>query len=167
MDFPTFFKGHVIESKHRISKYGEALKGRLTCCGQSEFAIRYIGKKSNGDDFLCQEGYMHATAVCKVCGNEISVFDNTRHGYLNASGDTELLAFSSQEPLGQENWQIYSCAKCWYEYFEVEINLGYPDAEELESLGVTEKDNAFTTMGVYLQCTSCGRKHEFLDLELD
>lgn len=59
-----------------------------------------------------------------------------------------------------------NCKKCQDDNFSISIKYEYPNVQELENLGITEIDNAFTWIWVTLECNKCGTKYKnFIDYE--
>ena len=58
------------------------------------------------------------------------------------------------------------CLKCQNKSFSVAIKYEYPDVKELQELGISDIDNAFTWIWITLECNNCGTRYKnFVDYE--
>lgn len=136
------------------------IEGLLTCCNANDFEISVVGKiKQNmfSQMYLFPENdKIMLKARCKKCGNVITVFDSGCDGYENCE----------KKQYTHIPTEIINCRKCRDDSFSVSIKCEYPDVQELEDLGITEIDNAFTWIGVTLECNKCGTGYKhFIDYE--
>lgn len=135
-------------------------KGILTCCNMNSFEVLVFGKQETNlfsrVHFYTKEGMIIIKAKCKKCGKTIPVFNSSIDGY-EKCGEKQ---FADAPVKG------FFCPKCNSTLFHVGIKYEYPGIEELDSLGISEKDNAFTWIRISLECNSCKAKYiHFLDYE--
>lgn len=58
------------------------------------------------------------------------------------------------------------CEKCNDVSFSISIKYEYPNEQELDVLGISERDSAFTWIWVSLKCNKCGTEYKkFVDFE--
>ena len=135
-------------------------KGEIVCCNAHEFEARTVGEvKSSlfsGVHLEPENDKMVLELCCKNCGKIISGFDSTRDGYEHCGEESPIKVKPRR----------FGCKKCSDSNFTVRIKYEYPDSKELDDLGITEKDNAFTWIWVTLVCNTCGAKYsDFIDYE--
>lgn len=136
------------------------IEGTLTCCNDHAFEIFVVGKlKRSMFSNTClfpENNTIMLKVRCKKCGKTISVFDSSCDGYENCEKKlyTQIIA----KPI--------NCKKCRDDSFSVSIRYEYPGVQELENLGITEIDNAFTWIWVTLECNKCSTRYKnFIDCE--
>ena len=135
-------------------------KGEMVCCNAHEFEVKAVGEVKSGL-FLGvhlepENDEMVLELCCKNCGKIFSGFDSTRDGFERCG----------EESSAKIKPRRFDCKKCSDSNFAVSIKYEYPDSKELDDLGITEKDNAFTWIWVTLVCNTCGAKYsDFIDYE--
>lgn len=139
------------------------VKGVLSCCGQHEFTIAYLGELTS---FWFGRKYINSKndetvvliATCKTCGKEIQVFNGYTDGYDNCV-DNSL----SPPWAGLTN---FSCLKCSKDYFSIKLVFEYQSKEENEENGIQKYENAFSWVWISLTCLSCKRTFKnLIDME--
>lgn len=135
-------------------------EGAVTCCNSHEFEVMVVGKVKSGlfsgVQLEPENDEMVLELCCKNCGKIFSGFDSTRDGYEHCG----------EESSAKIKPRRFDCKKCSDSNFAVSIKYEYPDSKELDDLGITEKDNAFTWIWVTLVCNTCGAKYsDFIDYE--
>lgn len=146
---------------HQANNRGNNLiEGRLSCCNSHDFEVRAVGEIKTSvfsKMYLYPENDKTAIEVCcRKCGKVITVFDSECDGYgrCGKKQHTHLMT------------KTVACRKCRSEDFSVGIEYEYPDIQELEELGISEIDNAFTWIWITLECNNCGTMYKrFVDCE--
>lgn len=137
----------------------ELIGGDICCCSSNRFEIRYIGEIKHG---LFSKAYLYSgnseialEACCEKCNKVISVFDSSEDGYE-----------TKKEPFINNKFRVFSCKKCNGVSFSISIKYEYPNEQELDSLGISERDSAFTWIWASLKCNKCGTEYKkFVDFE--
>lgn len=136
------------------------IEGLITCCNDHAFEVFVVGEIKRSmfsNTYLVPEDDTIILEVrCKKCGKIISVFDSNCDGYEHCGKNqhTQIIA----KPI--------NCKKCRNDSFSMSIKYEYPDVQELEDLGITEIDNAFTWIWVTLECNKCGTRYkDFINCE--
>lgn len=99
--------------------------------------------------------------VCKQCGNEILLFDESQHGWNGYVCKEDELDHT-------EPFEKYYCADCQQDGFKVMVSISSQGREEFLAEGVpmdasfSEEDwvNAFESISATLLCTSCELQEE-------
>lgn len=157
---PQKIRPYFTVTKQKVGSENTLIQGKLTCCNTHEFEVQIAGKVKRS---LFSKAYLYSeddaialTVRCKRCGKEISVFNGATDGYDHVEEKTK-----ESIPMSP-----FVCGKCSDNNFSVSIRYEYPDARELEELGISQIDKAFTWIWVMLECNSCGRKYKkFIDFE--
>lgn len=136
------------------------IEGILTCCNAHDFEVFVVGEiKHSMFSKMCLSSENENIVVdvcCKKCGKVISVFDSSCDGYEQCGKDRTIHVTT----------KLIDCEKCRNEVFSVSIKYEYPDIQELEELGITDIDNAFTWIWMTLVCNNCGIRYKnFVDCE--
>ena len=152
----TYFKT-THQTKNRDNNL---IEGVLTCCNAHDFEVLVVGEiKHRMFSRMCLFSKNAETVVevrCRKCGKVISLFDSSCDGYEQCGKDQRI--YVSTKPI--------DCKKCRNGGFFVDIKYEYPDIQELEEVGITEVDNAFTWIWITLECSNCGSRYKnFVDCE--
>lgn len=140
-------------------------EGTLSCCDGNDFEISVIGEIKRG--FFSKMELLPSIktaleARCKRCGKIISVFDSSLDGY-----GPQAQCVINEEKIGALPSAI-DCVKCRSNSFSVSIKYEYSGLRELQELGLTDVDNAFTWIWITLVCNKCGANYKnFIDFETD
>lgn len=152
-----------LETRKTTAKDDSLVEGVLTCCGSHDFEVFAAGEVRRNlfskMHLWSETGEIVLKARCKKCGNVISVFDSHCDGYEQCAKNThDTHRDAAARPI--------VCRKCQSSTFSVRVKYEYPDILELEELEIAEIDNAFTWIGITLECSGCGTIHKnFLDYE--
>lgn len=135
------------------------VEGLLMCCNAHNFNVYVDGEIQCGIFskmwLFSENGIIKIVARCKECGKVISVFDSTCDGYEKCAEKTICTKMKS-----------VNCIKCQDDTFSIKIKYEYPCVQELEELEINEIDNAFSWIGITLECNNCKKKYKsFLDFE--
>ena len=152
-------------SKEKLVVGNIIVNGSLSCCGQSDFAIHYLGElvySLLGRKIINVENEaLVFIATCKICGKKIQVFNSYTDGY---DGCINCENGYHEPPLPELT--SFLCPKCLKNVFSIEITFEYQSKEELEEDGVQEYENAFSWIWISLTCSSCKRKlKSLIDME--
>ena len=136
------------------------IEGRLICCNAHDFDVFVVGEiKHSMFSKTClfpDNDRIVIEVRCKKCGKMISVFDSSCDGYEQCGKDQYTSV--PTKPI--------DCKKCGNGGFSVGIKYEYPDIQEMEELGMTEIDNAFTWIWITVECNNCGTKYKnFVDFK--
>lgn len=143
------------------------VEGNITCCGSNDFEVHVNGlvkQKNFFKMYLSQNenDFVILKVKCKKCDKIISVFDSRCDGYDMICGvyDTYI-----KNQLSYITTPI-NCKKCGENSYSVKIKYEYPDIEDIESVKVTDQDNAFSWIWVSMKCNKCKTKYKnFIDFE--
>ena len=136
------------------------IEGVITCCNAYDFEVYASGRiKSNLFSRMSLYPEKEQAAIgarCKKCGRVISIFDSHSDGYGRLEEKGRIC--TPQTPV--------RCAKCLENNFSITIKYEYPDSQELQELGISEKGNAFTWIWITLTCCSCKMRYgNFVDFD--
>lgn len=136
------------------------IEGTLTCCNSNDFEVFVVGEiKHSIFSKMClfpENGNTLIEVRCRKCGKIISLFDSNCDGY-------EQCGKRQHAHIQKKN---ICCRKCLNAGFSVGIKYEYPTIKELEELGITEIDNAFTWIWITLECNNCKTIYKnFVDCE--
>ena len=136
------------------------IEGILSCCNAYDFEVFVVGEIKRSifsGIYLYPENDLTVMEVhCRKCGKVISVFDSSSDGYERCG----------KGQFAHVPTKLINCKKCQNESFSVSVKFEYPDIQELQELGITEIDNAFTWIWITLKCNNCGTRYKnFVDYE--
>lgn len=136
------------------------IEGVLTCCNAHDFEVLVVGEVKHSMfsrmRLFPKNGEISVEVRCRKCGKVISVFDSGCDGY-DQCGKRQ---YTQVQP------KSIDCVRCRNEGFSVGIKYEYPAVKELEELGITETDNAFTWIWMTLECNNCKTIYKnFVDCE--
>ena len=143
------------------------VEGVLTCCDSNDFEVLVNGQvKKNlfSKLYLVQNenDFVILKVRCKKCDKIVSVFDSRCDGYDMICGVYDTY---KKNQLPYITTPI-NCKKCGENSYSVEIKYEYPDIEDIESIKVTDQDNAFSWIRVSMKCNKCRTKYKnFIDFE--
>ncbi len=134
--------------------------GILTCCNSNNFEVYVVGKIKysvfNKIYLLPEDDKIVLEVRCKKCGKVISLFDSSCDGFEQCG--KKQYTHTATKPL--------VCRRCQENDFSLGVKYEYPNIKELENIGMTETDNAFTWVWITLECNKCGMKYSnFVDCE--
>lgn len=141
--------------------------GVLSCCGQHDFTISYVGELRTGwfgrkDIFSKEYNTIILIAKCNVCGKEIEVFNSLTDGFDGVTGLDDYVDVHSA--LSSLEFNAFNCTKCSASNFLINISFEYPD--DIEDDGIEEYEDAFTWIWISPTCTSCKKTYKSLiDME--
>jgi len=144
------------------------VKGVLSCCGQHDFTILYVGELETNwfgrkDIFPKGENTIVLAAKCNVCGNEIEVFNSLTDGYDGVTGGHDDY-IDIHSAISSLEFNTFNCTKCSASNFLINISFEYPD--DLENDGIQEYENAFSSIWISPTCTSCKKTYKnLIDME--
>ena len=138
----------------------DIIQGDLLCCGHNNFSVQIFGRIHYGIfntmQLLPKNNEVAIYSYCLKCGNALSVFNSICDGYDQCDINTHKVV--SSHPL--------ECKMCHHNDFSIKIKYEYPKLEELNELGIVNKDNAFTWIWITIKCNYCGKEYRnFLDYE--
>ncbi len=157
---PKKIKPYIQISIQKEDGDNSLVGGLLKCCNDSDFEVFIYGDIKYS---LFSKMYLYPKddqlilkTRCKRCGNIVPVFDSSSDGYEQNQKSHHLYAPT----------RAIECKKCKGESFSVIIRYEYPNAQQLEELGITETDNAFTWIWITLKCNKCNTIYKnFIDFE--
>lgn len=141
------------------------LNGDIQCdCGCAVFYIKlfadfddknipHVRKYKNGWGFVVH-------AVCKDCGQEWTIFDDSKHGYNG-------YVCHQAVPVPDSELKNFVCPECKDSVFKIDISIETEDKEQfLEEVVAYEEDNfseddyvdAFNSITIDIECLHCGKK---------
>jgi len=130
-------------------------------CNCEVFEIQILGETdSEGLLHEAEKESLRVELCCKVCGQNILLFDPTLHGY-NAVIDEFSHALTTSKQLKHE----YHCL-CGNEKFQIAVSVEYDaDPETFASFTSAERNNSYGWFYAFLKCTICHRVINFIDYE--
>ena len=139
---------------------GSLIEGSIECSDSSVFKIQIHGevRKTFGNKYMLTSATdgISLCAICNVCKRRILLFDSEYDGYDNAEKEATL----------NKRTTIPFCCKCDSEEFSVKVRYEYPSMDELQELGISNSNNAYTWIWVSLTCMKCGQRYtDFIDFE--
>jgi WD40 repeat protein len=164
MYVPTKLQPYFELDKEKLVAGNIIVKGTLSCCGQYDFNIQYFGELElvwiGRSVIFTKDGTVILTASCNNCGREIQVFNSDTDGYDGSTNSVNRCNKSLPE------LSDFLCPTCSNALFSIEITFEYQSKDELEEDGVQEYENAFSSVWISLNCSSCKRKAKnIIDME--
>lgn len=136
------------------------IQGNLLCCGHNNFSVQIFGEIHhsifNTMQLLPINNEVALHARCVKCGNVLPIFNSISDGYDQCDTNLHIVVPTT----------LLECKKCHHNDFSIKIRYEYPEIEELNGLGIVNKDNAFTWIWITIECNHCGKKYKnFIDYE--